>query len=176
MSINIILVFLIFIILGLLYFEYLNSRVNSSLLIILIIGFLILYNYKVNFFSWYDYKIYFTLLLLFIYLPIVGIDNKISTDKEFLMLMVLLGSIILVMSENLIIVYLALELQTFSLFILISGNRYSIKSNEGGLKYFILGAISSGLFLISLSIIYYSSNGLNISSLNSLCNEGYNYI
>ena len=92
------------------------------------------------------------------------------------MLMVLLGSIILVTSENLILVYLALELQTFSLFILISGNRASIKSNEGGLKYFILGAISSGFYLISISLIYYITNGLSINHLNSLSNESYNYI
>ena len=92
------------------------------------------------------------------------------------MLMVLLGSLILVTSENLILIYLALELQTFSLFILISGNRNSIKSNEGGLKYFILGAISSGLYLISLSIIYYVSNGLSIDHLNSLSNDGFNYV
>lgn len=90
--------------------------------------------------------------------------------------MVLLGSLILIISENLVVVYLALELQTFSLFILISGNRNSIRSNEGGLKYFILGAISSGLYLISLSVIYYMTNGLNINHLNSLSNEGFNYV
>ena len=176
MILSFILFFIVFFTGFFIYSKRFNIRVNISLVIVIMFFFIILLNYNVYFFNWPNYKIYFLILLLFSYIPIIIINDKISFDKEFLMLMVLLGSLTLVVSENLIIVYLALELQTFSLFILISGNRNSIKSNEGGLKYFILGAISSGLYLISLSIVYYISGGLSIDHLNSLSNEGFNYI
>lgn len=176
MVLNLILFITIFSIGFFFYFKHFNIKINISLVIVILFSFIILLNCNICFFNWSDYKIYFLVLLLFSYFPIIVISDRISLDKEFLMLMVLLGSLILVTSENLILIYLALELQTFSLFILISGNRNSIKSNEGGLKYFILGAISSGLYLISLSIIYYVSNGLSIDHLNSLSNDGFNYV
>lgn len=60
-------------------------------------------------------------------------------------------------------VYLSLELQTFCLFILISKNRNSMLSTEAGLKYFILGAISSGVFLLGASLHYGMNLGFNLN-------------
>lgn len=82
--------------------------------------------------------------------------------------MVFLGSIVIVLSENLILIYLGLELQTFSLFILIASNKTSIRSSEGGLKYFILGALSSGMFLFSVSLLFYLTGGINIEDIKSI--------
>ena len=176
MSVNILLFSITLFILLLCSLRYLSFKINIGFVFSIFILFFIIFSYKIDFFSFSNYKLYFSLLLLLSYIFIISINRDNSLDKNFLMLMVLLGSIILVTSENLILVYLALELQTFSLFILISGNRASIKSNEGGLKYFILGAISSGFYLISISLIYYITNGLSINHLNSLSNESYNYI
>jgi len=60
---------------------------------------------------------------------------------------------------------LALELQTFSLFVLIAKNRNSMLSTEAGLKYFILGAISSGIFLLGVSIIYGISLSMSLKDI-----------
>lgn len=156
--------------------KYFGFAVNLGFVFSIFILFFFIFGYKIDFFNFSNYKIYFCILLSLCYIFIININKENSLDKDFLMLMVLLGSMILIISENLILVYLALELQTFSLFILISGNRSSIKSNEGGLKYFILGAISSGFYLISISVIYYVTNGLSIDHLNSLSDESFNYI
>lgn len=86
--------------------------------------------------------------------------------------MTLFGSIIIILCDNLIILYLGLELQTFSLFILIAKNRISVKSSESALKYFILGALSSGLFLLGVSFIF--STGLNLNLKEIFINCSYN--
>lgn len=164
-----------FIAIGLIY-KVLNLRVGPNLLIISFILYLLLFGFKINFFNLSDYKVYFLIILLIVYLPIVVINAEDSLDKELLMSMVLLGSILIVLSENLVVTYLSLELQTFSLFVLISSNRQSIKSSEGGLKYFILGAISSGFFLLSLSMVYFATGGITLDSINSLNVFGSNLI
>ena len=64
-----------------------------------------------------------------------------------------------------LIIYLSLELQAFSSFILISKNRSSIKGSEAGLKYFILGSISSGIYLLGLYFLFVNSLSLNISDI-----------
>ena len=63
------------------------------------------------------------------------------------MLIVVLSSLLLVSSVNWLSIYLAIELQTLTLFILVAIKRESAYSTEGGLKYFVLGAVSSGLLL-----------------------------
>jgi len=67
--------------------------------------------------------------------------------------------------------YLGLELQTFSIFILIAKNRVSIKSSEAGLKYFMLGAISSGFYLLSLVILFLFGFSLNFNEILLLNND-----
>ena len=79
-----------------------------------------------------------------------------------------LGSSLVVLSDQLILAYLALELQAFSVFVLVASRAHSIRIGEGALKYFILGAVSSGLFLLSLVFVYYYSGELTISSFNRL--------
>lgn len=176
MYFNFFLLFLLIITYLLIMYIVSNIKINLSLSLVLLLSIFLMVNSKTNFVDLSNYKIYFIVLIIICYLPIVILNIKESPDKEALMTMVLLGSILIIMSNNLIITYLSLELQTFSLFILISSNRQSIKSNEGGLKYFILGAISSGLFLISLSVIYSITGGITVDCLNSLNNFGYNFI
>ena len=71
-----------------------------------------------------------------------------------------MGLTLVILSGHLTSTYVALELQTFSAFILIASRTASIKSGEGALKYFILGAVSSGLFLLSLVLINHSHGEL----------------
>ena len=60
----------------------------------------------------------------------------------------------MVSSNNLIGLYLGIELQSLSLYVLASLNRDSTKSTEAGVKYFVLGALSSGLLLYGCSLVY----------------------
>ena len=74
-----------------------------------------------------------------------------------------IGMFIMVSANNLIGLYLGIELQSLSLYVLASIDRNSLKSSESGVKYFVLGALSSGLFLIWLfiSLWFYWINKLS---------------
>ena len=83
--------------------------------------------------------------------------NLISPSRggasPVLVLLVALGSTLLVSASNYISLYLAIELPTFSLFILVSQKGGSGLSAEAGLKYFVLGALASGLFLFGCGLL-----------------------
>nr|YP_001633645.1 NADH dehydrogenase subunit 2 [Negombata magnifica]CAM06610.1 NADH dehydrogenase subunit 2 [Negombata magnifica] len=85
-----------------------------------------------------------------------------------LVLIVLLGSLLLVSSVNWLSIYLALELQTLALFILVAIKKNSAYSTEAGLKYFVLGAVSSGLFLFGCALLYGVSGETSIQGINSI--------
>lgn len=151
---------------------YYNNRRNKyefiALLVWLTIFFKLVSVYKIDYFYINEYKTYFIYLTILCYVFTYSIRVNESIDLEFLMLTMWLGSLIIITCNQLVLIYLALELQTFSIFILIASRTLSIKSSEGALKYFILGALSSGLFLFSLVVTYLNSGELTITSFNSL--------
>jgi NADH-quinone oxidoreductase subunit N len=75
---------------------------------------------------------------------------------EFPVLVVIatLGMMLMISANDLIAVYLGLELQSLSLYVVAAINRDSLKSTEAGLKYFVLGALSSGMLLYGMSLVY----------------------
>jgi len=105
------------------------------------------------------------LMSLISFLGIINMIKDYRFEIIILNLMVFLGSLMVILCDHLIIIYLGLELQTFSLFILISKNKISIKGSEAGLKYFILGALSSGLFLLGVSFIFITGLSLNLKDI-----------
>jgi NADH-quinone oxidoreductase subunit N len=68
----------------------------------------------------------------------------------------ILGLLLLNESNDLLLFYLAVELQSLSFYVLATFNRNSEYNAEAGLKYFILGALSSGLLLLGFTLIYIS--------------------
>jgi len=77
----------------------------------------------------------------------------------------LLGLIIITSSYNLITLYLAIELQSLSFYILTASKQKSPIASEAALKYFILGAIASGFILYGSSIIYITTGSLNFGNI-----------
>lgn len=77
-----------------------------------------------------------------------------STEYPILLLLATLGLSLLVSAYDLLSFYLSLELQALALYILAAIKRDSEFSTEAGLKYFILGAFSSGLLLFGISLLY----------------------
>ncbi|SCB23217.1 NADH-quinone oxidoreductase subunit NuoN [Rhizobium multihospitium] len=75
---------------------------------------------------------------------------------EFPVLLVLatLGILLMISAHDLISLYLSLELQSLALYVVAAINRDSLKSTEAGLKYFVLGALSSGMLLYGMSLVY----------------------
>ncbi|WFU03116.1 NADH-quinone oxidoreductase subunit NuoN [Rhizobium sp. CB3171] len=71
-----------------------------------------------------------------------------------LLLLATLGILLMISAHDLISLYLSLELQSLALYVVAAINRDSVKSTEAGLKYFVLGALSSGMLLYGMSLVY----------------------
>ncbi len=82
-------------------------------------------------------------------------------EYPILILSSILGMLVMISSNDLIVFYMGLELQSLALYVLASFNRDNILSSESGLKYFILSALSSGLLLYGCSLIYGFSGSTN---------------
>ncbi len=108
-----------------------------------------------------------TLLAAFIVLLISS--NYLRTFKIFkieypiLILSSVLGMMIMISSNDLIVFYMGLELQSLALYVLASFDRDKLKSSEAGLKYFVLSALSSGLLLYGCSLIYGFTGSTNFN-------------
>jgi NADH-quinone oxidoreductase subunit N len=87
-------------------------------------------------------------------------------EYSILILCSILGMMVMISSNDLIVFYIGLELQSLSLYVLASFNRDQIKSSEAGLKYFVLSALSSGLLLYGCSLIYGFSGSTNFITIS----------
>ena len=88
-------------------------------------------------------------------------SNLLNYEYSALICLSIVGMMIMVASTNLMSVYLGLELQSLALYVIAAFRRDSLKSTEAGLKYFVLGALSSGLFLYGASLVYGFSGTTN---------------
>lgn len=75
-------------------------------------------------------------------------------EVPVLVLLSVAGMMVMVSSNDLITLYLGLELQSLALYVLAALRRSDLRSSEAGLKYFVLGGLSSGMLLYGLSLIY----------------------
>ena len=75
-------------------------------------------------------------------------------ELPVLMVLATLGMLLMVSAGSFIALYMGLELQSLALYVLASFNRDHLRSTEAGLKYFVLGALSSGMMLYGISMIY----------------------
>ncbi len=93
---------------------------------------------------------------------------------EFPVLIVLatLGMSMMISANDLISLYMGVELQSLSLYVLAAFNRDSLRSSEAGLKYFVLGALSSGLLLYGCSLIYGFTGTTNFDVLREMLAPG----
>jgi NADH-quinone oxidoreductase subunit N len=100
------------------------------------------------------------LILLGAALAIVMSQGYFVREKiarfEFPVLVVFatLGMLLMVSASSFLALYMGLELQSLALYVLAAFNRDSVRSSEAGLKYFVLGALSSGMMLYGISFIY----------------------
>ena len=100
-------------------------------------------------------------LVLLSGIVVLIISEKYRTLKKLylfeypvLILFSILGMLVMLSSNDFITLYLGLELQSLSLYVLAAIKKDSLKSSEAGLKYFILGALASGFFLFGVSLLF----------------------
>jgi NADH-quinone oxidoreductase subunit N len=84
-----------------------------------------------------------------------------------LLLLATVGMMFLIGSENILVIFIALELLSLSLYIMTAFNKQSIQSAEAALKYFLFGGMSAAFMLFGLSLIYGASGELNLSKIAS---------
>ncbi len=101
------------------------------------------------------------------------IENNLDKfEYPIIILLSILGMFFMVSSNDLILFYLGLELQSLSLYILASIDRDNIRSSESGIKYFVLSALSSGLLLYGCSLLYGFTGSTNFDLIaNQLSKE-----
>ena len=99
------------------------------------------------------------------------IQKIFKIEYPILLLSSILGMMIMISSNDLIVFYMGLELQSLSLYVLASFNRNNSLSSESGLKYFVLSALSSGLLLYGCSLIYGFSSSTNFITISNNINE-----
>jgi NADH-quinone oxidoreductase subunit N len=105
-------------------------------------------------------------LLIWIGLDYIKKEKINAFEYIILILFACLGIILLVAAQDLIVLYLAIEMQSLSLYALAAFKRDSAFSTEAGLKYFILGAFSSGLLLFGSSLIYGFTGTTNLEEIS----------
>ena len=92
-------------------------------------------------------------------------------EYPILILCSILGMMVMISSNDLMVFYVGLELQSLALYVLSSFNRDQLKSSESGLKYFVLSALSSGLLLYGCSLIYGFSGSTNFNVIADSMNS-----
>jgi NADH-quinone oxidoreductase subunit N len=97
--------------------------------------------------------------------------NIFLIEYPILILCSILGMMVMISSNDLIIFYVGLELQSLALYVLASFKRDQLKSSESGLKYFVLSALSSGLLLYGCSLIYGFSGSTNFNTISETMNS-----
>jgi len=99
-------------------------------------------------------------------------ENTSRFEYPVLVLFSGLGMLMMVSAHDLISLYVALELQSLSLYVLAAFRRDDVKSSEAGLKYFVLGAISSGMLLFGASLVYGYTGSTNFAAIGATLSHG----
>jgi len=111
---------------------------------------------------------FFVLVISSSYLKIFKL---FKIEYPILILSSVLGMMIMISSNDLMVFYMGLELQSLALYVLATFNRDQLKSSEAGLKYFVLSALSSGLLLYGCSLIYGFSGSTNFNIISNQLNS-----
>ncbi len=93
-------------------------------------------------------------LVLVIGAGFLKIEKIVKYEYAILTLLATLGMMVMVSANDLLTLYVGLELQSLALYVLAAFNRSSLRASEAGLKYFVLGALSSGILLYGISMVY----------------------
>ena len=102
-------------------------------------------------------------------------QKLISFEYSLIILFCILGLLILCNSNDLLISYLAIELSSLGFYVLASFKKISIYSVESGIKYFIIGALSSAFFLLGSSFLYGFSGSINFLDFQEIFDCSYFY-
>ena len=124
-----------------------------------------------------------TLLKLFLYMTVIVVmfysrgyilerDSMNKGEYYILALFATLGMMVMISANHFVTIYLGLELLSLSLYAMVAMNRDSLQSTEAAMKYFVLGALASGLLLYGMSMIYGATGTLEITGIGERLAHG----
>ena len=117
--------------------------------------------------------IYLGTSLIFVYSRQYIQDRNMFRGEFYaLALFSVLGMMIMVSGQSLLTLYVGLELLSLSLYALVALDRDNAKATEAAMKYFVLGALASGMLLYGMSMIYGMTGSLNIAEINTALMAG----
>jgi len=111
--------------------------------------------------------LYMTVIMVMFYSRGYIIDRESMNKGEYyvLALFATLGMMVMISANHFLTIYLGLELLSLSLYAMVAMNRDSVVSTEAAMKYFVLGALASGLLLYGMSMIYGATGTLEITGV-----------
>ena len=111
--------------------------------------------------------LYMTVIMVMFYSRAYIIEREAMNKGEYyvLTLFATLGMMVMISANHFLTVYLGLELLSLSLYAMVAMNRDSAVSTEAAMKYFVLGALASGLLLYGMSMIYGATGTLEITGV-----------
>ena len=111
--------------------------------------------------------LYMTVIVVLFYSRAYLLDREVMNKGEYyvLALFATLGMMVMISANHFVTIYLGLELLSLSMYALVAMNRDSVASTEAAMKYFVLGALASGLLLYGMSMIYGATGTLEITGL-----------
>jgi len=116
---------------------------------------------------------FFSSIYLFFIANSLKKQNIVSFEYLVVVLFAIIGLMLLCSSQDLLTAYLAIELSSLSSYILAAFKKTSTYSIEAGIKYFVTGAISSALFLLGSSFVYFFCGSVNLTDINELTTTAY---
>jgi NADH-quinone oxidoreductase subunit N len=99
-------------------------------------------------------------------------EKQEKFEFSILILLSTTGMLMLISAADLIALYLGLELMSLALYVVAASNRDSVRSTEAGLKYFVLGALSSGMLLYGASLIYGFTGTVSFAGIAQAAGKG----
>jgi NADH-quinone oxidoreductase subunit N len=99
-------------------------------------------------------------------------ENLQKFEYGPLVLLSTLGMLLLISASDLIALYLGLEMMSLALYVVAASDRDNLRSTEAGLKYFVLGALSSGMLLYGASLIYGFTGTVSFAGIAKAAGQG----
>ena len=136
--------------------------------------------------AWYNnmivvsnFSVVFSSLFIVITIFLIALSsdvykNRQSKISDFIAIKVFLlsGAVAMVSFGNLAMFFLGIEVLSISLYVLAASNRLDVKSNEAGMKYFLMGSFASGIILFGICLIYGAMGSFDVAEIADLSQGG----
>ncbi|MGO9418135.1 NADH-quinone oxidoreductase subunit NuoN [Roseiarcus sp.] len=115
-----------------------------------------------------------SLVTLLLSIEFMRSERIAGFEFPVLILLSTLGMLMLIAASDFIALYLGLELMSLALYVIAAFRRHDLRATEAGLKYFVLGALSSGMLLYGISLIYGYSGSVRFSDVAAAVHDHHN--